>query len=82
MEGDQIYYFVATSIASVFGFILAFILNRFVNKLDSRMDQYDKFFDSIQEEISELKKITSVQGNRLDHLEDKVYPVRYPKKDK
>lgn len=80
MEGDQIYYFVATSIASVFGFILAFILNRFVNKLDTRMDQYDKLFHSIQEEISALKEMTAVQNNRIEHLEDKVYPVRYDKK--
>ena len=80
MEGDQIYYFVATCIASVFGFLLAFILNRFVNKLDMKLDQYDKIFDGIQQEISELKEITSVQNTRINHLEDKVYPVRYDKK--
>lgn len=80
MDANQTYYFVATCVASVFGFILAFILNRFVNKLDARMDQYDKLFNSIQDEISELKQITSVQNNRIEHLEDKVYPVRYDKK--
>lgn len=80
MDANQTYFFVATCIASVFGFILAFIINRFVNKLDSRMDQYDRLFDSIQEEISELKQIVKVQENRIEHLEDKVYPVRYDKK--
>lgn len=77
MEGSQLYYFVATSIASVFGFILAFILNRFVNKLDGRMDQYDKLFNSIQEEISEIKGTNAVQNERLKHLEDTVYKVKY-----
>lgn len=82
MDGNQIYYFVATCIASIVGFALAFIVNRFVNKLDARLDRADALFAAIQEEISELKEITSVQGNRIEHLEDKVYPVRYPKKDK
>lgn len=80
MGGNQIYYFVATSIASVFGFILAFILNRFVNRLDVRMDQYDRLFNAIQAEISELKATNEVQNNRLKHLEDTVYMVKYPKK--
>lgn len=80
MDGNQIYYFVATSIASVFGFILAFILNRFVNKLDVRMDQYDRLFNAMQDEISELKAGNAVQDNRLKHLEDTVYVVKYPKK--
>lgn len=80
MEGDQIYYFVATSIASVFGFILAFIINRFVNKLDKRLDDTDRLFTMVQEEISELKKITAVNESRIEHLEDTVYKVRYEKK--
>lgn len=45
-----------------------------------KLDQYDKIFDGIQQEISELKEITSVQNTRINHLEDKVYPVRYDKK--
>lgn len=80
MDTNQTYFFVATCIASVFGFILAFVINRFVNKLDSRMDQYDRLFGAIQEEISELKQMVKVQENRIEHLEDKVYPVRYDKK--
>lgn len=79
MEDNSLYFFIATCLASVFGFILAFILNRFVNKLDTRMDQYDKLFAGIQEEISSLKEMTAVQNNRIKHLEDKVYPVRYDK---
>lgn len=80
METDQLYFFIATCVASVFGFVLAFILNRFVNKLDSRMDQYDKLFAGMQEEISDIKTLVKVQDNRIEHLEDKVYPVRYDKK--
>lgn len=82
MDGNQTYFFVATCIASVFGFILAFVINRFVNKLDEKLDRADELFAAIQEEISQLKEIQSVQGNRIEHLEDKVYPVRYPKRDK
>lgn len=80
MDANQTYYFVATCLASVVGFALAFIVNRFVNKLDARLDHADKLFDSIQEEISELKQIVKVNENRITHLEDKVYPVRYDKK--
>lgn len=80
MDTNQQYFFVATCIASTFGFILAFVINRFVNKLDRRLDQFDQIFDGIQQEISELKELTSVQNNRITHLEDKVYPVRYDKK--
>lgn len=80
MDANQTYYFVATCLASVVGFALAFIVNRFVNKLDDRLDHADKLFESIQEEISELKQIVKVSENRIEHLEDKVYPVRYDKK--
>lgn len=80
MENSQTYFFVATCIASVFGFVLAFILNRFVNKLDQRLDQYDRLFSSIQEEISELKESNAVTNTRLKHLEDTAYVVKYPKK--
>lgn len=77
MDANQTYFFVATCIASVFGFILAFVINRFVNKLDQRMDQYDAMFNVMQEEISELKENNAVSNNRLKHLEDTVYKVRY-----
>jgi hypothetical protein len=80
MENSQTYFFVATCIASAFGFVLAFILNRFVNKLDQRLDQYDKLFSSIQEEISELKESNAVTNTRVKHLEDTVYIIKYPKK--
>ncbi len=73
MENSQTYFFVATCIASVFGFILAFILNRFVNKLDAKLAQFDKMLESVQQEISELKETNAVQNNRLKHLEDTVY---------
>jgi uncharacterized membrane protein (DUF106 family) len=79
MDTDQTYFFVATCIASVFGFILAFVINRFVNKLDKRMDQYDTMFGAMQDEISELKENNAVASNRLKHLEDTVYKVRYNK---
>lgn len=84
MDNNQTYFFVATCLASVFGFILAFILNRFVNKLDNRLDQIDRvhieFQKGVQEEISELKKSNAVTNNRLKHLEDTVYIIKYPKK--
>lgn len=80
MDADQTYFFVATCVASVFGFILAFVLNRFVNKLDRKMDQFDKMFEGMQEEISELKETNAVQNERLKHLEDTVYHVKYPRK--
>lgn len=80
MDANQTYYFVATCLASVVGFALAFIVNRFANKLDTRMDKYDRLFETQQEEIAELKKISAVTMTRLEHLEDKVYPVRYEKK--
>ena len=73
MENSQTYFFVATCIASVFGFILAFILNRFVNKLDAKLAQFDKMLEGVQQEISELKETNAVQNNRLKHLEDTVY---------
>ncbi len=73
MENSQTYFFVATCIASVFGFILAFILNRFVNKLDAKLAQFDKMLESVQQEISELKETNAVQNNMLKHLEDTVY---------
>jgi predicted PurR-regulated permease PerM len=79
MDDNELYYFIATSIASVFGFILAFILNRFVNKLDVRMDQFDRMFASIQQEISELKETNAVQNNRLTHLENTVYKLNNKK---
>lgn len=77
MDGSETYFFVATCVASAFGFILAFILNRFVNKLDKRLDQYDEFQRSVQNEISELKKSNAITNTRLEHLEDTVYKVRY-----
>ena len=84
MDADQTYFFVATCIASVFGFILAFVINRFVNKLDEKMNKFDmrldnqdKMFDAMQQEISELKETNAVANNRLKHLEDTVYKVRY-----
>lgn len=74
MDANQTYFFVATCVASTFGFILAFIINRFVNKLDRRLDQYDDFQRSVQEEISELKETNAATNTRLKHLEDTVYP--------
>lgn len=68
MDVNQTYFFVATCIASVFGFILAFVINRFVNKLDQRMEQFDKLFDALQQEISELKQIVKVHENEIQHL--------------
>lgn len=76
MDNNELYYFIATTIASIFGFILAFILNRFVNKLDVRMDQFDRMFAALQQEISELKETNAVQNNRLTHLENTVYKLK------
>lgn len=77
MDASQTYFFIATCVASVFGFILAFILNRFVNKLDTKLAQFDRILQGIQEEISELKETNAVQNERLKHLENTVYKVRY-----
>lgn len=74
------FYFVATLLASVVGFFMALMLNRFLNKLDKRMDNYDRFFELMQSEISELKEISIKQSLKIEHIEDKVFPVRYPKK--
>lgn len=68
MEHSQTYFFVATCIASIFGFTLAFILNRFVNKLDARLDQFERLFDAMQEQISELKQILMVHENEIENL--------------
>jgi len=81
MENEsQWFYFIATSIASVIGFILVFIVNRFVNKLDSKMDNFDRLIELMQEEISELKQLVSRHDVEIENLKDTVYKVRYPKK--
>jgi uncharacterized membrane-anchored protein YhcB (DUF1043 family) len=76
-EGQQ-YYFIATMVASIVGFVLAFVINRFVNKLDERMNKFDqrmekqdKMFDAIQEEISELKQISVRHDVEIDHIKGK-----------
>lgn len=71
MDDNQTYFFVATCIASVFGFVLAFILNRFVNKLDAKLDQFDKLFLAIQQEISEIRQILKVHENDIQHLKNR-----------
>lgn len=81
MENNpELFYFVATAIASVIGFVLAFIVNRFVNKLDQKMDNFDRLIELMQEEISELKQMGARFGTDIEHLKDKVFPVRYGKK--
>jgi uncharacterized protein YoxC len=79
VDESQQYYFIATMIASIVGFVLAFVVNRFVNKLDARLDNADKLFDAIQQEISELKQISTRHDVEIEHLK-KDYPVKYPKK--
>lgn len=70
MEDSETYFFVATCIASVFGFILAFIINRFVNKLDKKFDQLDVLIRAIKEEISELKQIVSRHDADIESLKN------------
>lgn len=79
-DNPQIFYFIATLLASCVGFALAFVINRFVNKLDQKMDNFDRLIELMQEEISELKQMGARFGNDIEHLKDKVFPVRYPKK--
>lgn len=70
MENSDTYFFVATCIASVFGFILAFVINRFVNKLDKKLDQFDTLIMTIQQEVSELKHIVSRHDAEIENLKN------------
>lgn len=79
-DNPQMFYFAATLLASAVGFVLAFIINRFVNKLDQKMDNFDRLIELMQEEISELKQMGARFGTDIEHLKDKVFTVRYPKK--